>query len=66
MVTTSFINVCSLQNKVEEVDAFLSKNSIQVLGVAETWLKPSITNGEVTIPNYKLYRKTEHPSKAVV
>ena len=57
MVTTSFINVCSLQNKVDEVDAFLSKNSIQVLGVAETWLKPSITNGEVTIPNYKLYRK---------
>ena len=57
MVTTSFINVCSLQNKVDEVDAFLSKNSIQVLGVAGTWLKPSITNGEVTIPNYKLYRK---------
>ena len=57
MVNTSFINVCCLQNKVDEVDAFLSKNSIQILGVAETWLKPSITNGEVTIPNYKLYRK---------
>ena len=57
MVPTSFINVCCLQNKVDEEDAFLSKNSIQVLGVAETWLKPSITNGEVTIPNYKLYRK---------
>jgi len=56
-MTVSFLNVCSIQRKVTEVQHFLASRAIHVFGMAETWLKPSISDGELIIPHYKLYRK---------
>lgn len=57
LATIAFLNVCSIQRKVTEVQSFLSSRGVHVLGVAETWLKPSIADGELLIPHYKLFRK---------
>lgn len=56
-LNVAFLNVCSLRYKVEEVQQFLAARGIAVLALAETWLKPDITDGELVIPNYRLYRK---------
>jgi len=56
-LTTAFLNVCSLRHKVAEVKEFLAARGIGVFGIAETWLKPDITDGELTIPHFRLYRK---------
>lgn len=56
-LSVAFLNVCSLRRKTKEVEAFLSTRGIQVFGMAETWLTPAITDGELEIPHYKLYRK---------
>ena len=57
LITIGFLNVCSLRGKVEEVGRFMSSRGITVFGVAETWLKPSIGDGELTIAHYNLHRK---------
>lgn len=56
-MSVSFVNVCSLVRKVSEVRDFLAHRGIHILGMAETWLKPSVTDGELLIPNYRLYRR---------
>ena len=56
-MTVSFLNICSLQRKVTEIQLFLATRGIHILGMAETWLKPSISDGELLIPHYKLFRK---------
>ena len=55
--TISFLNVCSVVRKTREVKDLLSTRGIHVLGLAETWLKPSVSDGEVAIPNYTMHRK---------
>ena len=35
----------------------MSSRGIHVLGLAETWLKPNVSDGEVLIPHYTIYRK---------
>lgn len=57
MLTISFLNVCSIRRKKSEVQNFLSSRGVHVFGMAETWLKPDISDGELAIPNYKLFRK---------
>ena len=57
VLTTAFLNVCSLRRKVSEVPEFVSSRGIHLLGIAETWLKPDISGGEVAIPHFKLFRK---------
>ena len=57
LITIGFLNVCSLRGKVEEVGRFMASRGITVFGVAETWLKPSIGDGELTIAHYNLHRK---------
>ena len=56
-MTVSFLNICSLQRKVNEIQLFFATRGIHILGMAETWLKPSISDGELLIPHYKLFRK---------
>ena len=57
MTAVGFLNVCSLRGKVAEVTDFMSSRGVEVFGLAETWLKPSIPDGELAINNYNLFRK---------
>ena len=57
LTTVGFLNVCSLRGKVAEVTDFMSSRGVEVFGLAETWLKPSIPDGELAISNYNLFRK---------
>ena len=57
LTTIGFLNVCSLRGKVREVADFLSSRGVDVFGLAETWLKPSISEGELEVSHYNLFRK---------
>ena len=57
LTTIGFLNVCSLRGKVREVADFLSSLGVDVFGLAETWLKPSISEGELEVSHYNLFRK---------
>ena len=35
----------------------MSSSGIHLFGIAETWLKPSVSDGEISIPNCMLFRK---------
>jgi hypothetical protein len=51
------LNVRSLLPKIDLVRLFISKNPFDVFTLSETWLKPSITNAEINIPNYLITRQ---------
>ena len=49
----SHLNVPSLLPKIDLVRMFISKNPFDFLPFLKlAWLKPSITNAEIDIPNY--------------
>ena len=62
LTAVGFLNVCSLRGKVAEVTDFMSSRGVEVFGLAETWLKPSIPDGELAINNYNLFSKGSSPS----
>ena len=43
--------------KIDSLHLFINKNPFDVVAVSETWLKPTITNGEIRIPNYSITRQ---------
>ena len=47
----------TLKTNIHEIQLFFATRGIHILGMAETWLKPSISDGELLIPHYKLFRK---------
>eukprot|EP00117_Sycon_ciliatum_P015849 scpid74239/ scgid15537/ RNA-directed DNA polymerase from mobile element jockey; Reverse transcriptase len=53
----AFLNVCSLRYKVHDVKAVLASQSLDILGVAETWLDQTIGDGELCIPGYSIARR---------
>ena len=57
LTTVGFLNVCSLRGKVAEVTDLMSSRGVEVFGLAASWLKPSIPDGELAINNYNLFRK---------
>lgn len=52
-----FLNVCSLRHKVEEVSTLMKTHTITILGIAETWLNDSVSDGEVQVPGYQIIRR---------
>lgn len=56
-IDVAFLNVCSLTGKVREVADFIRSRGINVMALAETWLKPDVTDGELSIPHFTLHRK---------
>ncbi len=53
----SHLNVRSLFPKIDLVRMFISKNPFDVFTLSETWLKPTVTNAEINIPNYLITRQ---------
>ena len=57
LITVGFLNVCSLRDKVNEVGRLMSSQGITVFDIAQTLLRPSISDGELAIDHYNLLRK---------
>ena len=57
LITVDFLNVCSLRDNGDEVGRLMSSRGISVFGIAETWLRPSISDRELAIDHYNLLRK---------
>ena len=51
------LNITSLSKHVDELKIFLSTNSVDVLAINETRLDSSITDCEVFIPGYEIFRR---------
>ena len=52
------LNAQSVLNKIDEVrTALLDAKRPAILGISETWLNNTITDGEVSISSFTLYRK---------
>ena len=53
----SYTNRQSLMNKMDELRSILSSvKRLVFFGISETWLNSSISDAEVAIPSYDLYR----------
>ena len=55
--TLGFLNVCSLKNKLSEVNSLINRLDIDVFGLAETWLSDNICDGIVNIHGYQIFRR---------
>jgi hypothetical protein len=54
----SHLNVRSLLPKIDSVRMFISKiNPFDVFTLSETWLKPTVPDAEINIPNYLITRQ---------
>ncbi|KAJ8027731.1 RNA-directed DNA polymerase from mobile element jockey [Holothuria leucospilota] len=52
-----FANVRSLFNKFSEFLAHISIDNPDIVGVTETWLHSDISNSEIQVPGYKIFRQ---------
>jgi hypothetical protein len=53
----SHLNVRSLLPKIDSVRMFINKNPFDVFTLSETWLKTTVTDAEINIPNYLITRQ---------
>lgn len=51
------VNVCSLHNKLQEVECIVRGNCINILAISETHLDDSITDSAVSINGFTIFRK---------
>jgi len=63
MLNIVHINIKSLFPKIDMLRLYLSKTSVQVAMVSETWLTPEISDKMVHIPGYKIYRHDRNKTK---
>ena len=59
MLNIGHINICSLRNKIFDLNVFLKSSSIQydILGISESRLNENITDNLLHIEDYHIYRK---------
>lgn len=50
-------NVRSLVPKIDEISEFITRNEIYFTFITETWLRSSISDGVISIPNFALVRR---------
>ena len=55
-ITIGHLNVNHLRYKFEDVSKLVQHHKIHILGVTETWLDDSISDGEVAITGYRMFR----------
>ena len=54
----SHLNIRSVFNKFDVLRVFLeSRNRAMIFGMSETWLDDFVSNDEVQIPGFNIYRK---------
>lgn len=52
----SSLNIRSLLPKIAQIECLLEEEDIGVLGLNETWLGNNVSNNQIRINNYKIYR----------
>ena len=55
--SVAFLNVRSLILHFCDFRDYLTRNSYDIIGVSETWLRPHTTNNIINIPGYNLVRR---------
>ncbi|CAB4008015.1 Hypothetical predicted protein, partial [Paramuricea clavata] len=53
----SHLNIRSLYPKMDEVRLLLKDQPIDVFTISETWLNPSISDEELSVPGYTILRQ---------
>ena len=56
------LNVNRLVNKIDSIKELLSIYSFGILALTETWMSPDITNDEIYIPGYSIFRRDRQNS----
>ena len=51
------VNICSLRNKVQDIDNLLTTDKIHILAISETHLDNTFDDATVEIQGYSIYRK---------
>ena len=51
------LNINRLRFKMDELTNVIELHKIHILGVTETWLDDTIGDGEVTLPDYRTFRR---------
>ena len=56
-----YVNARSLVNnlKIDELKAYVVEFDLDIIGITETWLNERISNSEVGIENFSMYRKRQ-------
>ena len=54
-----YVNARSLVNnlKIGELKAYVVEFDLDIIGITETWLNEGISNSEIAIKNFSIYRK---------
>ena len=51
------LNIRSVIYKIDQIRMMISQAKIDVLCLTESWLNPNITDSELSIEGYKIFRK---------
>ena len=43
--------------KIDELNAYVVEFDLDIIGITETWLNEGISNSEIAIENFSIYRK---------
>ena len=49
-------------NKRDEFEHFITENEIDIVGVTETWLSSMVSDSELNIKNFSLFRQDREKS----
>ena len=54
-----YVNARSVVNnlKIDELKAYVIVFELDIIGITETWLNEEISNSEIAIENFSIYRK---------
>jgi len=63
--TILLANTMSLVPKLEEVQNCLSANNVDIGCITETWLKNTVSNSVVEIPNHRWPKQTDRQTKNI-
>ena len=53
-----YLNASLVNNlKIDELNAYVVEFDVDIIGITETWLHEGISNSEIAIENFSIYRK---------
>ena len=52
-----YMNARSIVNKIKELKVMIEEENVDIIAITETWLNDNVTDDEVSINGYTLFRK---------
>ena len=56
-INIGHININRLRHKTHHLREILTKHSLSVMAITETWLTEDVSNGEIALDGYRLFRR---------